>query len=279
MVRFRILGPLRVQGIGDGAVRAAQQRVVLSVLLVEAGRPVTIDRLIDEIWDGRPPRAAGSVVRGYVMRLRHALGSGTDGPLRTRQAGYELTVDDDDVDARVFSQLVAAGRRAVVDGDPQTAANQLAKALTLWRGSALADVPATRTVATHAARLESDRIAATEEWLSALLELGRHSDVASHLQRLVVEHPLRERLWELLVLALHRCGRRSEALNAYRQARAVLAAELGLEPGAALQELQRAVLSDGVAAATASVPAGWPRRLGGYYTRHRCRANTTRPPR
>ncbi|MCW6005988.1 AfsR/SARP family transcriptional regulator [Micromonospora sp. CPCC 205371] len=278
-MRFRMLGPLRVQGIGDGAVSAAQQRVVLSVLLVEAGRPVTVERLIDEIWDERPPRAAVSVVRGYVMRLRHALGSGTDGPLRTRQAGYELTVDDDDVDARVFSQLVAAGRRAVADGDPQTAANRLAKALALWRGAALADVPATRTVATYAARLESDRLAATEEWLSALLELGRHSDVASQLQRLVVDHPLRERLWELLVLALHRCGRRGEALDAYRQARAVLAAELGLEPGAALQELQRAVLSDGVAAPTASFPAGWPRRLSGYYTRHRGRANTTRPPR
>jgi DNA-binding SARP family transcriptional activator len=244
-VRFRVLGPLRVW---DGAawvpVRAGQQRIVLAVLLVEAGRLVATDRLIDEIWGEHPPRAAASVLRGYVLRLRKLLGGGTGGVLVTRAAGYELAVDEEDLDARLFDRLATAGRQALAAGALDAAVSQLSQALALWRGAALAEVPATPTVTSHASALEQTRLAVTEDLLGAQLDLGRHDEVVGDLHRLVAEHPLRERLWEQLMLALYRCGRRGDALEAYQRARDALVGELGLEPGRQLQQLQRAILSD-----------------------------------
>jgi DNA-binding SARP family transcriptional activator len=258
-VRFRLLGPLEVW---DGAawlpVRAAQQRLVLALLLIDAGRPVTVDRLVDEIWGEQPPRAATSVVRGYVMRLRKLLGGGTAGLLVTRQSGYELAIEDDQLDARAFDRLATSGNRALTDGDPHTAVAQLSRALALWRGPALADVPASPTVTAETTRLEQARLTVTESHLDARLDLGRHHDVIGELHRLVDEHPLRERLWEQLMVALHRSGRRGEALDAYRRARHALVTELGLEPGRYLRELQRAVLSDDHRPATSPPPGGPP---------------------
>jgi DNA-binding SARP family transcriptional activator/tetratricopeptide (TPR) repeat protein len=244
VVRFRLLGPLRVW---DGAawvqVAAAQQRLVLAILLIEARQVVSAERLIDEVWGEQPPRAALSVLRGYVMRLRRLIGEGGGG-LVTHGGGYELAVDDDDLDARVFDRLVGTGRRALAAGEVGTAVAQLAGALALWRGPALADVPASRTVRAHRARLERSRLAATEDWLDGELARGRHAEVVDELSRLVEEHPLQERLWGHLMLALYRGGRRGDALDAYRRARTVLTSELGLEPDRPLQDLHRAILSD-----------------------------------
>jgi Bacterial transcriptional activator domain/Transcriptional regulatory protein, C terminal len=140
-MRFRMLGPLLV---GDGAswsaVRAAQQRLVAAVLLLEAGRAVPVERLVDELWRERPPPSAAATVRGYVMRLRRLLGDGPDGSLVTRGRGYELVVADGDVDARVFAGLVTSARHALTNGQPETAAAKLSQGLALWRGPALADV-------------------------------------------------------------------------------------------------------------------------------------------
>src|SRR5262245_6702733 len=121
-VRFRLLGPLRVwDGAAWSSIQAAQQRVVLSMLLIEAGRPVSTDRLVDELWPDKPPRAAGAVIRGYVMRLRRALAIGTEGPVVTGDAGYRLEVDGDDIDARRFDRLVGDARRDIADGDSKSA--------------------------------------------------------------------------------------------------------------------------------------------------------------
>nr|MDT0656801.1 BTAD domain-containing putative transcriptional regulator [Micromonospora sp. DSM 115978] len=243
-MRFRILGPLRVRnGAEWSSIRAAQQRVVLSVLLIESGQVVATDRLIDELWPDQPPRAAGAVIRGYVMRLRRTVGGGTDGPLVTGNAGYRLDVDADEFDGGRFNLLVEAGRRALAEDDPELAATRLSEALALWRGPALADVPASPTIAAEVTRLEQARLAATEDHVGAKLALGHHRDVVADLQRLVEKHPLRERFWTQLMLALYRCDRRGEALELYQRARTVLATELGLEPGPQLRELQRTILS------------------------------------
>lgn len=245
VVRFRMLGNLQVwDGTAWSSVRADQPRIVLAVFLTEAGRVVSTDRLVDEIWGERPPRAAVATVQGYVSRLRRLLGPGAGGPLVTRGRGYELAVRDGDLDVEVFERLVESGRRSLADGGMEAAVARLSEALALWDGPALADVPPTPTVAAQVTRLEQSRLDALEERLGALLELGRHAEAVGELGRLVDEHPLRERLWARFMLALHRCGRRAEALMAYQRARQMLVAELGVEPGPELRRMQKAILDD-----------------------------------
>ena len=243
-MRFRMLGSLLV---GDGAslsrIRADQQRLVAALLLLEAGRAVPVERLVDELWGERPPPSAAATVRGYVMRLRRLLGGDPGSSLVTQGRGYELVVEDGDVDARVFAGLVASARHALTDGQPETAAARLSQGLALWRGPALADVPARPAVTAEAERLGQLRLAAVEDLLGVQLELGAHAEVVHQAQRLVAEHPLRERLWAQLMLAQYRCGRRAQALDAYLRARRVLVEELGLEPGPELRELQRVILA------------------------------------
>jgi DNA-binding SARP family transcriptional activator/tetratricopeptide (TPR) repeat protein len=242
-MRFRVLGPLRVgDGVAWSPIRAAQQRVVLAVLLIEAGHVVTTERLIDEIWGERPPRAAVGTIHGYLMQLRRMLGSQTR--LETRGRGYELLIEDGDLDATVFDGLVELGKRNLADGALELAVGHLGEALALWHGPALADVPASPTVSAEALRLEQARLTALEARFGAQLDLGRHLDVVDELHRLAQENPLRERLWQLFILALHRSGRRAEALDAYQTVRRELIEELGLEPGQPLRDLQAAILAD-----------------------------------
>jgi DNA-binding SARP family transcriptional activator len=172
-VSFRLLGPLQVgHGQTWSSVRANQQRVVLAVLLAEAGRVVTADRLIDELWGAQPPRSAAVTLQGYAARLRRLLG---DGSLVTRDRGYELMVAEDDMDAMVFDRLVAAGRAAQAAGDLDGALHRLSEGLALWRGRALVDVPASPTVVRYADRLERSRLDAVEARLDVMLDLGRHA--------------------------------------------------------------------------------------------------------
>jgi len=243
-MRFQVLGPLRVwDGSMWSMIGASQQRLVLAVLLTEAGRVVSTDRLIDEIWGDQPPRAATTTVQRYVMRLRRLLGSGPVPAILTRDRGYELVIDDGDLDAAVFERLVDAGRRNLAAGELETAVTQLAEGLALWRGAVLADVPAAPTVVAQATRLDEVRLGALEDRLGAQLDLGRHAEIVDELRRLVDEHPLRERLRAQHMLALYRCGRRAEALDAYQRARRVLVDELGLEPGPELASLEQAILA------------------------------------
>ena len=243
-MRFRILGPLRVCSRGQWVhVAAEQQRVVLAVLLVRAGRSVGTDTLIGALWGECPPRTATNTLQVYVSRLRRLVGAEV---LTTRQGGYELAVGDDDIDAGVFERAVRRGRRELAAGRPARAETALGQALALWDTPApvLADVPPTPWVDALAAQLEQLRLGAVEDHAEARLQLGRHADLAEELDHLAREHPLRERRWALLMTALERGGRRAEALEAYQRARRVLREELGLEPGRQLRELQQDILAD-----------------------------------
>jgi DNA-binding SARP family transcriptional activator len=274
-VRFQILGPLRVwDGAGWSMVRAPQQRALLAVLLSDAGRVVSVDRLIDEIWGENSPPTALNTIQGYVMRLRRMTSAAGPNPLITRGRGYELVLADGDLDADAFERLVESGTRDVTGDRLEAAVTQLGEALSLWRGPALADVPVTPTVAATAARLEQARLTATERRLDALLGLGRYAVVLDEVYRLVEEHPLRERFWAQLMLGLYHSGRRAEALEVYRRGRRLLVAELGLEPGAQLRELQRAILDDNLAAGRSApihrpaigriIPAQLPADVAGF---------------
>jgi DNA-binding SARP family transcriptional activator len=273
-VRYRLLGPLRVRdGTTWSPVRAAQQRVVLAVLLAEPGQVVSSERLLAELWGDQPPKEAQSALRGYIMRLRRALGDGAPSRLVTRGHGYELLVPDGEVDAAVFERRVAAGRRALAEGSSRVALEHLDEGLALWNGQALADVPPSPTVTLWANRLSQSRLAALEERAATLLSLGRHGDVVEELTRLVAEHPFRERLWELLMRALRAGGRRAEALDAYRTARTALAEDLGLEPGPALRDLHRSILAERAGADQSAparvVPAQLPAAVAGFTGRQR----------
>ena len=274
-MRFRVLGPMQVwHGDGWQAVRAAQPRVVLAVLLAEAGQVVSANRLVDELWGDHPPRTALNTIQGYVARLRKLLGDGPETRLLTRDRGYLLEVGDGALDAHVFERLVEAGQRAVAAGDLSAAVTRLVEALGLWRGPALHDVPRSPVVTAEVTRLEQRRLTALEARFGAELALGRHLETVDELQRLVAEYPLREQLRAHLMLAMYRCGRRAEALDVYRQGRAVLVAELGMEPGPELRELERAVLADDRALAGAApttrrvTPAQLPAGVAGFTGRH-----------
>ena len=269
-MRFRVLGPMQVwHGDGWQAIRAAQPRVVLAVLLAEAGQVVSADRLVDELWGEHPPRTALNTIQGYVARLRKLLGDGSETRLLTRDRGYVLEIAEGALDSHVFERLVEAGQRSVAAGDLSAGVAQLVEALALWRGPALHDVPPSPAVTAEVNRLEQRRLTALEARLGAELALGRHRETVDELQRLVAEYPLREQLRAHLMLAMYRCGRRAEALDVYRQGRAVLVAELGMEPGPELRELERAILADDKALAGGTTarrvtPAQIPARVAGF---------------
>lgn len=234
---FRILGPLEV--LEDGrlvTLGGPRQRGVLVVLLLSAGEAVQASRLIHDVWDDDPPAAAANVLQGYVSGLRKVLGRNT---IETRGSGYALVLGPgDEMDVHRFEELVGQAESAA----PVVAAARLRDALSVWRGPALADFAVEPFARPAAARLEELRLHALERRLQAELAAGRHEELVGELQGLVYEHPLREHLRRLLMLALYRSGRQAEALEAYRDARTVLVGELGIDPSPALQELEQAIL-------------------------------------
>jgi DNA-binding SARP family transcriptional activator len=239
-VEFRILGPLEV--VRDGspvALGGPRQRALLALLLTRAGAVVPRDRLIDEIWDGDAPPSAVNVLQTYASHLRKAL---PPGRLVSRPPGYALEAEADEIDLHRFERLVEEGRRSLADGDAETASQRLSQALGLWRGPALADVAESIALRVEAGRLEELRFAALEARFEADLALGRHAQIVGELEAFVAEQPLRERPRAQLMLALYGSGRQSEALAVYRDARAALVEELGIEPGQALREVHAAVL-------------------------------------
>jgi DNA-binding SARP family transcriptional activator len=233
---FRILGPLEVLADGRSVPLAGpRQRAVLAVLLTRVGESVPASRLIDDVWGGRPPASAANVLQGYVSALRKALGANV---IQTRGGGYAVSLGEGELDVHRFERLLAEAETA----EPPAAASLLRRALSLWRGPALADFADELFARPAAGRLEELRLVALERRIEADLACGRYAEVAGELEALVTEHPLRERLRNLLMLALYRCGRQAEALAAYRAARRTLVDELGIEPSPALQELEKAIL-------------------------------------
>jgi DNA-binding SARP family transcriptional activator len=240
---FRILGPLEVRLRGQAVdLGGPKPRALLAVLLLHAGRVMSADRLIDELWGEAPPKSARHLLHVYVSSLRKALARASAGPLVSRTPGYVLEIEVGSLDAGRFERLLEDGRRLLVAEDAPRAAEALRSALQLWRGPALADFTYAPFAQAEIARLEELRVIGIEERIEAELALGRHVELVGELERLVAEDPLRERPRGQLMLALYRCGRQAEALEAYQTARRVLVDELGIEPGTALQQLQQAIL-------------------------------------
>jgi YVTN family beta-propeller protein len=244
MLEFRMLGPLEVSADGRAVeIGGPRQRALLAALLLRAGQAVPRDALIQELWGDSPPPGAQHTLDVYVSRLRKALDAGASEPvLLTMAGGYSLSLGAGQLDVLRFEQLVADGRSALAVHAPEVAAAKLTTALQLWRGPMLAELGNCSWPRGEVVRLEELRLGAIEDRIEADLALGRHDRVVGELQALVAVHPLRERLHGQLMIALYRGGRQAEALEVYQAARRTLVAELGLEPGPALRQAQRAIL-------------------------------------
>ncbi|WP_143342507.1 AfsR/SARP family transcriptional regulator, partial [Crossiella equi] len=238
---FRVLGPLEVR-VGAAAVPigAAKQRVVLATLLLHANEPVSVEELIGNLWDRQPPARPKASLHTYVTRLRQSLGEGAR--LRAAGHGYLLDVEPERVDLFRFRRLVRRAEQVRAGGDVEAESMLLAEATGLVRGPVLGDVPSEALHRTDVALLTEAQLAVLERRIEVELELGRHHEVIGRLVALAVEHPLRERFAELLVLARYRAGQQAEALAAYRAAARALREELGASPGPGLRELHEAVL-------------------------------------
>ena len=237
-MRFSVLGSLEVSG-EDGPVPLGgpKQRIVLAHLILGANEVASVEHLIDAIWGEELPEDPKSTLHTYVSRLRSALGSDA---IEAQPPGYILRADRDQVDALRFEDLLSAAR--VNGSDPRATDEILAEALELWHGPAFADLSDEPSLAGEIARLEELRLQALEERVDARLELGRDVQVIAELQGLTRIHPLRERLWGGLMLALYRSDRQAEALAAFERARTMLAEELGIDPSRDLQLLHERIL-------------------------------------
>ncbi|MDF4252569.1 tetratricopeptide repeat protein [Streptomyces sp. WMMB303] len=247
-LRVAVLGPVRAWcGEREVALGSPQQRAVFATLLLRRGRPATVGELVDAIWGEEPPSGAVTVLRTYVSRLRKVLEPGRK-PGQAPQVivsaadGYLVRVAQDAFDLGVFERRVAEARKLRTGGSLGAADELLRAALDLWDGRPLAGVPGPLAVAERY-RLDEQWLSTCETHLDLGLELGRHEEVAARLSALTAGNPLRERLYELLMLALYRSGRQAEALAAYGEIRGTLISELGVEPGAALVDLHTRMLS------------------------------------
>src|SRR3954453_5668705 len=259
-MQFGILGPLEVRserGVLD--LGGSKRRAVLAVLLLHANEPVSVDRLALALWGDEAPANAVKTIQVHVSRLRKALGDGN--VLGTLPGGYRLRVRAEELDAQRFDRLVEDGRRALADGQAEQAATILREALALWRGPPRAEWASEPFAQVAIRRLEEQHLAALEARVEAELAAGWHASLVGELQQLVAATPPRERLAGQLMLALYRCGRQAEALEAYRHARRVLVGEIGVEPGPALRRLQEAILRQDVSLEPPLAVVELPREL------------------
>ncbi|MFD6157281.1 BTAD domain-containing putative transcriptional regulator [Nocardia sp. NPDC060256] len=226
-MRFEVLGPVRAwRNTAEVDLGSPQQRAVLAMLLLGEGRPVSVDRLVDGLWRDAPPRHAAQVARTYVSRLRKILNM-ADPLLLTEVNGYALRPAEGSFDLPIFETALRAADEAQTGGDLARADRVLGEALALWHGEPLAGITAP-WAETPRTRLVEKRLTIRETRCRIGLELGRHTQEVAELMELCREHPYRERLRELLMLALHRCGRTAEALGVYANARKLFADELGI---------------------------------------------------
>jgi DNA-binding SARP family transcriptional activator/Tfp pilus assembly protein PilF len=243
-MHFGVLGPLMVHdGERVRPVPGARPRVLLAALLVHAGQPVSAGALAETLWDEAPPAAAVSTLRSHVKRLRQSLGPVAGQRIVTRAPGYLIDAAEDETDLLWFAARCQAGGAAVHRADWPEAHALLDDALALWRGTPFADVPSSVLLRDEVPRLEWQRLQALEWRAEAALQLGRHGQLVAELQTLAAAHPLRERFWGQLMLALYRSGRQAEALAAFHQARQVLVDQLGAEPGPELRDLHQRILA------------------------------------
>ncbi len=252
-MQFRILGPLEVWEDGvELPLGGPRTRALLALLLLHANEVVSADRLIDELWGEDSSETASTALRVNVSRLRKALAADV---LVTRAPGYAIRVEPDELDLARFERLVDEARELLSGGELTGASERLRQALGLWRGPALADLAYASFTQGAIARLEEIRLAALELRIETDLALGRARELVAELRACVAEHPLRERLVAFLMTALYQTDRQGEALAVFRQARRTLVDELGIEPGASLQGLERAILQQDPALLAAALPA------------------------
>lgn len=241
MIRFSLLGP--VEALRDGArvaLGGARQRAVLAVLLLNANRVVPITQIIEGVWADRAPNRAFNTVQVYVSALRRALDPDL---IETHGRGYRLQADQHTLDLHEFLASAAEGRRLLETHNYADAAARFHHALGLWRGPALGDLSDVAFAHAELVALEESRLAALEARIDADLAVGRDTDLVAELRVLVGEHPLRERFRGLLAEALYRAGRQADALAVFRDTRAVLAAELGVDPSPELRALEQTILT------------------------------------
>ncbi|ALG11551.1 AfsR/SARP family transcriptional regulator [Kibdelosporangium phytohabitans] len=232
------MGPLGVDSAAELPKRR-KQRQLLALLLFHANSVLRTGFLLDALWDADRPVSAGANLQSYVAGLRRVIGSDR---LENRRGGYVLHVADDELDATVFTELTATGRVLLQAGDPSAAVAKLTAALDLWRGPVLDGLPVPHSLRGELGRLDELRVRASEDRVQARLELGGHSEAAVELRTLLAQHPFRERLWSLLMLALYRLGRQDEALDAYARMRRSFVDELGIEPGVDVRRMHQRIL-------------------------------------
>ncbi|MEU2930634.1 AfsR/SARP family transcriptional regulator [Streptomyces sp. NPDC007251] len=255
-----VLGALDVRENGVSvAPTAPKPRQVLALLALHADRVVPVASLVEELWSDRPPRSARTTLQTYVLQLRELIAAAlTRGPeqesgagterrtakdvLLTLPGGYLLSAGGGTSDVREFERLAGLGYRAMDAGDFAGASRTLAAALDLWSGSAFADVQTGALLTMEAKRLEESRLCALDQRIEADLRLGRHREVLAELTVLTSRYRTHENLHAQFMIALHRSGRRGEALNAYLQLRTTLGRDLGLEPSPRLRRLQHSIL-------------------------------------
>jgi predicted ATPase/DNA-binding SARP family transcriptional activator len=239
-VEVRFFGEFEVVEDGEAKpVRGAKQRALLALLALARGRPIGADRLIDALWEEGQSANPSNALHAQIGQLRRALGPTA---ILTSEAGYALAIVPGDLDIVRFEELVAEGRRLSDDGDVESASAALGEALRLRRGEPLAEFAYAGFADAERSHLDELTVVAFETRIGTDLALGRHGELIGELEALCRVHPLRERLWELLIVALYRDGRQAEALRAYTDIRDRLVDELGIDPGVALQELEARVL-------------------------------------
>ncbi|MFD8145212.1 BTAD domain-containing putative transcriptional regulator [Streptomyces sp. NPDC059708] len=247
-----VLGALTVRENGVSITpTAAKPRQVLALLALHADQVVPVSALIEELWGTEPPRSARTTLQTYVLQLRGLIGNALEGADGTRTAkdvlvtlpgGYMLNSAGGTSDVREFDRLAGMGYRAMDAGDFPNAARLLREALALWQGQAFADVDGGVQLDMETRRLEETRLCALDQRIEADLRLGRHRELLAELTVLASRYRIHENLHGQFMLALHRSGRRGEALSVYQRLRSTLVRELGIEPSAALRSLQRSIL-------------------------------------
>lgn len=245
-MHFSVLGPLEISESGQNIVpTAAKPRQVLALLLLRRGTIVSPSEIMEELWAESPPNSALTTIQTYIYQLRKILvRHGAGDLLTTHPGGYSLEIDETLLDLHGFEQAVREGRALLEAGKPLEAADRLSDALTAWRGDPLAGVAQGGLLYSYTTWLQELRFRALEMRIQADLRAGRHQDLVSELQSLVLTYPLRENLHASLMIALYCSGRRSEALGKYQELRRKMIEEFGLEPSQPLREIHQDIISD-----------------------------------
>jgi DNA-binding SARP family transcriptional activator len=271
-VNFFILGPLEITVEASPIpIPAGRQRTLLAALLLQANEVVPVDELIDRLWDDQLPHRPRGALHTCLTRVRQALdkqGAGISAVIQTSAAGYTIELAPDNLDLMRFRGLAARARCAAGRGDFEHESATLAEALSLWRGPILTDV--------HSEAIHRDLVPRLiEEWLHVLerslmvnLSLGKHTELIGELRVLIRKYPFHERFWHLFMVALYRCGRQVEALEAYSEVSGYLRDEMGVDPGQELQQLHMAILRSDPGLLTTGFGEPWsPANLSAFLSR------------